>query len=483
VNRPAPWVVKPLGGGGTIEHDEVRQVESMTRPVSGSIHEADRSVKYFLSALVLAVVLGTVGGWATNYARYGHRTARFGPITADGAVTAANAMAKLQERLPQGLAKVELIGDPSHDFGVMAPDEEGEHAFRIKNVGDETLRLRIGASSCKCTIGTLAADSLEPGEETDVTLSWTVKTDSSEFSQSAQLLTNDPENVAINLSVSGRVVRQMEMVPKTWTFGEVASGQTITLASKVYNYMDYDITPTELRFSSEEMTALSDFHVEAYSPNEEQDGVHAEARQAFAVEVQIRPGMRQGPVSQNFLFGFQQVAGSSSPKDLDNQAARTDDRDDVAEGADGSDGQPQVGVLTAATTGRIIGALSMIPNPKLTGRDGSGYVYDFGRLDASDPMTAKAYIVLKGPERENTNLSVGDVSPQGVIEASLGQPLKKASMSLFPLSMKLKPGDKPIARLGANRNDFGVVRINTDNPKVPSMRIGIKFAIPARLSP
>ena len=228
-----------------------------------------------------------------------------GPITMDGTVTAENAVEQIEQKLPQGLAKVEMVSSPTHNFGVMSPNQEGEHAFTIKNVGDEPLTLRVGATTCKCTLGSLTKDSLQPGEETDIKLNWTIKTDSNEFSQSAQLHTNDPQKPVIDLAVSGRVVRDIEMVPKALSFGEIASGESIELTLKVYNYMDYDIQPAELKFSSDEMTELSTFQVDAYQPSTEEDQEHVDARQAFRVKVTIEPGLQQGSVSQNLLFGFE----------------------------------------------------------------------------------------------------------------------------------------------------------------------------------
>ena len=356
-----------------------------------------------------------------------------------------------------------MVSDPKHDFGVMSPGEDGERAFTIKNVGNEPLTLRVGATSCKCTLGSLAKDSIQPGEQTEVTLSWKINTDSSEFSQTAQLHTNDPTNPVINLAVSGRIVRDIEMVPRSLSFGEVASGEPIELTAKVYSYIDGRIQPTETRFSNDEMTKLSTFQVDEYEPNQDDDGIYADAKQAFRVKVAIEPGLKQGAVSQNLVFGFR----------------NTPDGGDTSSDPSPADGDLIDGMILAATTGRIVGPLSMIPNPKLTGRQGGGYIYDFGRLGKGDSLIGKAFVVLKGSQRENTELTIGDVTPAGVIDAKLGEPLGKGSMTLYPLELTLVPGKEPIERLGQNRDDYAMVWIESDNKDVPKMRIGVKFAIPS----
>ena len=51
-----------------------------------------------------------------------------------------------------------------HQFGTMDPDAKGHHEFEIKNVGAAPLELKIGPTTCKCTVGGLSKNRLEPGE-------------------------------------------------------------------------------------------------------------------------------------------------------------------------------------------------------------------------------------------------------------------------------------------------------------------------------
>jgi hypothetical protein len=121
----------------------------------------------------------------------------------------------------------------------------------------------------------------------------------------------------------------------------------------------------------------------------------------------------------------------------------------------------------------------MITSSKLTGRAG-GYSYDFGRIGKDDPLKAKTFVVLKGKERDNTNLRVGEVSPSEVIKATLGKPIGRKSTKLYPLELELIPGKEPIERLGKSKDDYGRVWIESDNPKVTKMLVAITFAIEGR---
>ncbi|EMI28199.1 DUF1573 domain-containing protein, partial [Rhodopirellula europaea] len=152
-------------------------------------------MKTFLVCLIVAGI-GAAIAYNINESSYGRYEPHFGPIDFEGETTAANAMASLKKEWSEDIPKVELPDGNEHDFGIMQPDEEGEHIFRVKNVGDAPLTLKIGASTCKCTVGTLENESLAPGEETEVKMAWTVKTNETTFGQSAELRTNDPTQVA-----------------------------------------------------------------------------------------------------------------------------------------------------------------------------------------------------------------------------------------------------------------------------------------------
>lgn len=416
-------------------------------------------MKTFVFSLLLVSVAAIAVAWNINYQRYGYRRSLMGPFEVGGEVTAANLLEHVNIRSDEPLPKAEVIGEATHDFGVMAPNTEGEHVFIVKNSGEATLNLRLGATTCKCTLGELDKSDLEPGEQTEIKLSWKVKPGTSEFGESAEVLTNDPGNIAIQLKVVGKVVESFELVPDTWTFADSATGDTINISGAIYNFMDQRIEPTEMKFSSEDMTRLAEFEVEALEPSENK--LAEGATQAFRIVTTIQPGLRQGSISQDFLFGFRYLDDQGNPV--------TSEDDD----------SPKDLYIKIPTKGRIVGNLRMIESSRLKAESG-GYLYDFGKLTRDDSLRAKTFVVLKGSERDNTTLRVGKTSPKDVVRASLGEPKGRGTMDLYPLEIELIPGDKPIERLGKDSGDYGSIWIESDNPKVSKMRIVLKFAIEGR---
>ncbi|MCP4886372.1 MAG: DUF1573 domain-containing protein [Planctomycetaceae bacterium] len=422
-------------------------------------------MKKFLVLLVLAAIAGTTIAWGVNKRNYVDREAYFASFSM--APSDYDSLTKIRSSQDVDLsskARVEVIGELTYDFGVMSPNTEGEHVFRIKNTGEDDLTLRLGATTCKCTLGELKNNTLAPGEESDIKLSWSVKSGQAEFNQTAQVITNDPYQVVLNFEIEGKVVEDLEVVPETWTFGEVATGEPIELSGTIYNFMDQDIKPTKLSFSSQEMTDLATFEVEPFKPTEEADGSRNIARQAFRVKIKIDAGMRQGAVSQNFVFGFRKL-------DENGEEVPVPD----------SDGEEEFDYyVSTSTQGRVVGWLGMMLNSKIKGEPGGGYIFNIGKIGSDDPLIVKTYVVLKGNERENTKLSVSGIVPNKVIKARLGEPLGRGSMTLYPLEIEFMPGEETVARLGSHSKDYGQVIIESDNPKVTKMRIALKFSVEGR---
>jgi len=411
--------------------------------------------------MLLFGLIGLGCAWGVNEFRYGGPI-RFGPLGTDNDLTAETVASHVEGLAPsQGNPKVVVTGELVHDFGVMTPGDKGEKVFEITNEGVSDLSLRLGASTCKCTIGSLDKESIVPGETTMVKLSWTVKENETKFSQSAQILTNDPAKPVLTFAITGKVIQDIDVVPKKWTFGEVASGDSFEVSGKIYNFMDYDIEPDELRFSDPEMTKLAEFTVESFSPTEQADGIRSGARQAFDIRATVKPGLRQGAFAPKLVFPFRRQAA-----------------DDAVDSADGGQVDADLRILVPVS-GRIVGELSMIVNDNIKERSGM-YIYDLGRIQKNDPLTATAFVVLKGKDRDNVSLRIGEVSPDGVVTAKLGKPKGRGSMQLIPLEIELVPGSDSVERKGLSKDDYGSVWIESDNPKVSKMRIALKFLLDGR---
>ena len=95
------------------------------------------------------------------------------------------------------------------DFGTMPPLTMGSHAFVLHNAGTAPLRLKLGPTTCKCTLSGLGQSVLEPGEQASVTLHWNSGRHF-HFEHSATLYTDDPNRRSLDLVIRGQVVTHID---------------------------------------------------------------------------------------------------------------------------------------------------------------------------------------------------------------------------------------------------------------------------------
>ncbi len=413
-----------------------------------------------LKAFGLAIFAAMVGmgcGWFVHTSNFNVES-EFGPFKPGDREVSERIESVKREIPPDQLPKLEVVGGEQFDFGVMEPGAEGKHSFVVRNVGKGPLELEVAGSTCKCTVGSLKKSTLEPGEQTEIDLTWVTKSTGEEFGQSAILKTNDPTRGELNLVIRGRVISSMTMVPRTFSFGEVESGETIVLESVVYSFSKTPIVAVRQSFSDPDVTGRSTFSVEEISVDSTGNQELKSATQAFKVRIEIMPGLRQGPLRDNFEFGF-------APKS--------------AVGADGNFDEDVLFKFYAETSGRIVGAITLLENRRVFNGE-SGYYYTIGEVEPKSETPYRANIMLRGPKRNSIKLSIGDVQPKGILRAELGEPLGRSTTVVVPLTLSIDPAAEPIDRMGRGNEDYGTVSIETDDPTMSPLLLKVRFQVPKR---
>ncbi len=100
-----------------------------------------------------------------------------------------------------------------HTFGIAGVGQEVEHAFTVRNVGNEDLLIHPeGKTCCGAPKVTIEREDLAPGESTQVTVSFTIGYSGSVM-KSAELLTTDPTQPVVFLTVHGQVPHDLRVNP------------------------------------------------------------------------------------------------------------------------------------------------------------------------------------------------------------------------------------------------------------------------------
>ena len=124
--------------------------------------------------------------------------------------------------------KFAVVGEPVHNFGVMEMGQKGSHEFKIRNDGRGPLKMvaRKEDHTCQCTLGSLGAEGLKPGEETTVTMNWEIKNPATQFEHSAKIRTDDPDNPVTTFRVRGLVGKKLTVRSGTeMTIGQLSDAK------------------------------------------------------------------------------------------------------------------------------------------------------------------------------------------------------------------------------------------------------------------
>ena len=410
--------------------------------------------KAFALAFVAAII-GLGCGWFVHASNFGGESV-FGPFMPDDREVPERIEVVKRENSPGQMPRLEVVDGEQFDFGVMEPGAEGKHSFVVRNVGNGPLELVVAGSTCKCTVGSLKDAKLEPGEQTEIDLTWVTKSAGEEFGQSAILKTNDPTRGELNLVIRGRVISTMTMVPRTFSFADVESGESIVLESTIFSFSKTPIVPVKQSFSDPDVTGRSTFSVEEVTVESTGNQDYKSATQAFKVRIEVAPGLRQGALRENFSFGF-------APQS--------------AVDADGKYDEEVLVQFYAETTGRIVGAITLLESRRVFNGD-NGYIYTMGEVDPKSETPYRANIMLRGPKRDSIKLSIGDVQPAGILKAELGEPIGRNTTVLVPLTLTIDPSAEPIDRMGRGNDDFGTVSIQTDDPNLSPLELKVRFSVP-----
>lgn len=141
---------------------------------------------------------------------------------------------------------VALVAETSFDFGMVDPHTTLTHDFVIKNNGELPLQLNITGTSCKCTMGDLKNDTLLPGEETNITMTWNTGYQADEYEQTATIATNDPLRSSITLQVKGQVKAQF-IAPERLVFNTTDLGVQTEARFLVYSQVWKDFSISDVK--------------------------------------------------------------------------------------------------------------------------------------------------------------------------------------------------------------------------------------------
>lgn len=138
---------------------------------------------------------------------------------------------------PWAVAQPRMVcTEPTYDFGERDEKDVVEHAFVLRNAGDEPLTISRVRPSCGCTVATLNTKTLGPGREARVEARFTLKGRRGAQRKSILVESNDPNTPRLHLSLTGNVVMEFGLQPDYVNFSRLTKdsreSQTVKLVSQ-----------------------------------------------------------------------------------------------------------------------------------------------------------------------------------------------------------------------------------------------------------
>lgn len=396
-----------------------------------------------LSGLVVialaVVVLGVVAGWGAAFWTYHPRHEHFAPNNAERPYQSAGTSEP--DNAPKGVPRVLVRNGERYDFGKMTRGAQGKYVFYVMNTGDAPLTLKKGQTTCKCTLSTLGNGIVQPGEVAAVELEWTVKSDENYFSQTAELLTNDPERPVVALRVEGYVEDVVRLTPDEIVFQNVAGNETAKRQLFVYAARAEDNIRVE-QVSFVDSSTAHFYSAEVRDLTAEELAAQPMAKAGQVITITLKPGLPTGEIQQSMRVKL-------SLPDMPEQII------------------PIRGLVQSDVS--VVGRLGNY-DPQLG-------LLSFGLVEQQKGAQAEMTVLLKGDHRDQIQVEVDEVDPAECLQVTLGERRNGDRLITIPLTIQVKPGAPRVTRLGSDQGKLGVVVLRSTNAQTKQVRIHVRFAI------
>lgn len=391
------------------------------------------SMKVWILAIG-AICVGVAVGLANVWLELAGVSSQFEPHNETAGVVAS---ANMERKGPKAF----VVGGTDFDFGVGQRKSALSHTFQIRNDGDEPLRLEKGPTSCKCTLSDIKKGELLPGESADIRLDWQLTTMGEQFRQTAEIHTNDLTQPTVVLAVHGTVIDMVRLEPHELTLSGVAADEGATETVSLYGFKIKDLRVESQNFVNPDTASF--FTLDWRPATAEELQKKQDATCGLTGTLTVKPGLPLGPINQTIQL---------------------------------KTNVPEAEQLELAVSGSVISDISIV-GPSQFREERS--VLSFGTVQRDSGAKATLRILVKGPRREETKLTLQEVDPKDVLAVRLdeAQKINDGAVYMYPLHIEIPAGSRLVNRMGTEQAKMGKIVIETTHPTMKTVPIRVKFAV------
>jgi hypothetical protein len=378
---------------------------------------------------VVSLVIGASVGWLATRSEFSVPAVELTDVAARGTSAGVDSAKKIGP-----LAKV--VNGQRYDFGTMDRFTTQNHTFIITNNGDEPLILKLGKTTCKCTLGELAKGELQPGERTEVKLEWTARTTGEQFEQSAEINTNDKNNNPLQLTVHGHVSDVMRVDPEQFTLNNISASDPFTAKLRLLARKEPKLTVLSHSWAKPETAQFFDV---SFEPIPQEDLGDDKIASGVTIVLQTKPGLPLGQLSQTL-----KVTTNIDPEEP----------------------------LEIPLLGSVASDISIVG----PGVKPEHIFVDLKTVERGAGTKQTVYVIVKGELRDETTVKIASVTPTEQFSAVLGEADRSnPKLVRYPLTIEVPPDALPIVR--AARDTYARIKLEIDHPVVKEMEIRVRYVV------
>ncbi|MCL2743024.1 MAG: DUF1573 domain-containing protein [Planctomycetaceae bacterium] len=208
---------------------------------------------------------------------------------------------EIAQRIENPNAKA-FIENTVYDFGIRDVKDKGKCEFYIKNVGTETLTLEVNRTTCTCTGIDLSVKNLAPGKTSVATLRYDAeRATPGPYNQGGTIVTNDPENREIYLSVKGIFTTPIVMNPGAVVFSSLHSSAQQTAKVRIYGFEKIPLKLENPQWNNKEHFVF-EFSPSELNEADKEDSMNKNASSVYEGAVTVKPGLPIGTFQERFTI-------------------------------------------------------------------------------------------------------------------------------------------------------------------------------------
>ncbi len=345
--------------------------------------------------------------------------------------------------------KIEVIGGTEFDFGTMSRGTKRKYSFVFKNIGETPVELVNKGSTCKCTVGTLNAKKLEPGEETPVELEWLAEGLMADFGQTATIGTSAFDQEEIKLTIKGKIGQAFAFDPPSADFRDFLSGDENELKGRLYSFDEPTLEISSVAWSDASLTSkITGEFEEAKRIEKGEIPQFSDARSYVDFKIYLKKGIPAGILSGNMVFN------------------KKSDKEDAKEET-----------MNFPINGRSVAPIRVIAGPDYSEERN---IFDLRTAKSVDGLKKSFVIAIKNEEAANIEIKLGKISPptaEGALKVTITELKVSPKQKMFSVMLEIPAGTPPVEFAGAYGKDFAKIVLETNMESAPQFPMFIKFRI------